>query len=264
MVTKKTTTKKTPSKTTRPKKTTVKKAPARKVSAPKKVAPPETNTVSAVVYDRAGKEVHSVEVPSHIFDVPKNDALLYQVVLAMEANARTPIAHTKTRGEVRGGGRKPWKQKGTGQARHGSRRSPIWRGGGVTFGPRNEKDYSQKINKKMRSRALAVVLSQKFRAGEVLFVDTLPFPTPQTSLAKETLVALSKVKGFEHLAVRRNNSALVAVDVKDTHAKKSFANLGNVSVVETRSLSLVEVLKYKYLVITNPVAALETLTQRMK
>lgn len=223
-----------------------------------------TVAMKAPVYDAAGKEVRTIDLPETVFDVTRNDALVYQVVTAMEANARTPIAHTKTRGEVRGGGKKPWKQKGTGRARHGSRRSPIWRGGGITHGPRNEKDYSQRINKSMRAKALGVVLSQKFRDGEILFVDAPTMDAPKTAEAKTLLTTLGGVSGFDALKDRRNNAALISLGAKNDTLKKSFANMGNVFVDESRNLNPVDVLNYRYLVITNPEEALEGLAARMK
>src|SRR3989344_1678996 len=115
------------------------------------------------IYNQEGKEVGKVSLPTAVFGVKWNPDLVHQAVVAMEANARTPVAHTKSRADVRGGGRKPWKQKGTGRARHGSTRSPIWVGGGVAHGPTNEKIFAKKINKKMRTKALYTVLSQKLR-----------------------------------------------------------------------------------------------------
>ena len=114
----------------------------------------------------------------------------------MMGNSRTPVAHTKTRGEVAGSGIKPWRQKGTGRARHGSRRSPIWVGGGVTHGPRNDRDFSTKINKKMKNKALFVALSRKFKDGEVVFLDDISLKAPKTKEAKNVLVSLSKIKEF--------------------------------------------------------------------
>jgi large subunit ribosomal protein L4 len=95
-----------------------------------------------------------------------------------------PVAHTKDRGEVRGGGKKPWAQKGTGRARHGSSRSPIWKGGGITHGPRNDKSYAQKVNRQARQKALLVALSRKFKDGEILFIDSLEMANPKTKDAK--------------------------------------------------------------------------------
>lgn len=250
------------------KKSTTKKAPAAKKAAPRtkkteKVAP-VVGSLAAPVYSASGKEVRTVSLPESVFGAPKNDTLVYQVVNAFAANARTPIAHTKTRGEVRGGGKKPWKQKGTGRARHGSSRSPIWKGGGITFGPRNDKDYSQKVNKKMRARALATALSSKFASGSVLLVDAFPFVSPKTKDAKAALATLSKVSGFEALSTRRNKAALIVLGNVSAPVKKSFANMGNVEVTEARTISVVDVLSYKFILVVEPEAALETLTARMK
>lgn len=143
------------------------------------------------VYNQKGEEVGKITLPEQVFDLPWNADLVHQVVVGMQANARTPVAHTKDRSEVRGGGRKPWQQKGTGRARHGSRRSPIWKGGGVTFGPRNEKIYSKTINKKMRAKALFTALSQKLKDNEVLFVDTLSFTEPKAVEAKKNNYVVS-------------------------------------------------------------------------
>jgi len=216
------------------------------------------------VYGADGKEVRSIDLPETIFDLTPNNDLVYQVVTSMEGNARTPVAHTKGRGEVRGGGKKPWKQKGTGRARHGSSRSPIWRGGGVTFGPRNEKDYSRAIPKKMRMKALATVLSGKLRDGEILFVDAPEMKVPKTADAKAFLGVISKVEGFEALSNRRNNAVLLALGENNATIKKSFQNMGNVLVEESRNLNPVDILNYQYLVVVNPEAAIEALTKRMK
>src|SRR5207244_4311391 len=110
-----------------------------------------------------------------------NADLVHQVVTSMQANARTSVAHTKDRGEVRGGGKKPWQQKGTGRARHGSSRSPIWKGGGVAHGPRNEKVYTKRITQQMRQKALLVTLSRKMRDGEIIFVDALEMQAPKSA-----------------------------------------------------------------------------------
>jgi len=120
--------------------------------------------MEAIVYNQKGEKLNAVNLPESVFGLKMNPDLVYQVAVTQAANRRRITAHTKDRGEVSGGGKKPWRQKGTGRSRHGSNRSPIWRHGGVVFGPRNDKVYGGKINKKMRRKALAMVLSAKASA----------------------------------------------------------------------------------------------------
>lgn len=214
------------------------------------------------VYNQEGKEAGKITLPEVVFNVPWNADLVHQVVVSMQANARTPVAHTHDRGEQRGGGRKPWRQKGTGRARHGSRRSPIWRGGGVTHGPRNEKSYAKTINKKMRTKALYAVLSKKLKDNELFFVDQLSFDAPKTKEAKEVLKALAGVSGLESLATKRKNAAFIAFAQKNETAERSFRNIGSLSVNEVRNLNPVDVLSYRYLIITDPKAAIQTLAAK--
>jgi large subunit ribosomal protein L4 len=181
----------------------------------------------------------------------------------MQANARPTVANTKFRSEVSGGGKKPWKQKGTGRARHGSNRSPIWKGGGVTHGPRAEKDYSVKINRKMRAAALSVVLSRKWQDGEILFVDKLDFAAPKTKDAKAMLIALANASGATTLATKRKNAAVIAFAAKDTVAAKSFRNIGSLITEEVRNLNPVDLMNKKFLIIERPTEALEILTTRL-
>jgi large subunit ribosomal protein L4 len=219
--------------------------------------------MKATVYNTKGTEAGTIDLPEAVFGAKRNSKLVTQVVLAMQANARPTVANTKGRGEVRGGGKKPWKQKGTGRARHGSIRSPIWRGGGTTHGPLKEKDYSQRINKKMRSKAVAIVLSEKLKDGKVLFVDTLPMKEPKTKDAKAALAGLAKVKGFAELATRRNNAALVLTGSKNDAVLRSFRNMGNVMVEEARNVNPVEILKYRYVVVADADASVKTLASRV-
>lgn len=216
------------------------------------------------IFDIKGKKAGNVELPENVFDLPWNDALIHQVVVSMQANARTNVAHTKTRGEVRGGGKKPWQQKGTGRARHGSSRSPIWKGGGVTHGPRNEKVFSREIPKKMRAKALFVALSRKMRDGELLFVDSFGLSAPKTADAKKALLGLSTVKGFEKLSgAKKHNLALIATPGKTDAVAKSFRNIGSVLFESVSNLNPVNVLKYKYIVIENPVEAVHAIAKRL-
>ena len=216
------------------------------------------------VYTQTGKKGTQIEVSDVVFDTKWNADLVHQVVVGMQANARVAIAHTKMRGEVKGGGRKPWKQKGTGRARHGSSRSPIWRGGGVTFGPRNDRNFAKKINKKMRAKALYSVLSKKHKDGEILFLDSLEFKAPKTSEAKAILAKLSTIKGFETLSSKKFNAAYIATPEKDVLAQKSFSNFANVKLGEVRNLNPVEALRYKTIVIVNPADSVKELEERSK
>ncbi|HEV7449207.1 MAG TPA: 50S ribosomal protein L4 [Candidatus Paceibacterota bacterium] len=212
------------------------------------------------IYNIEGKEAGKVTLPENIFGLPWNADLVHQVVTAMQANARTSTANTKGRGEVRGGGRKPWQQKGTGRARHGSSRSPIWKGGGVTHGPTSNKNYALKVNRSMRQKALLVTLSKKYKDGEVIFVDAITMNAPKTAVAKAMLAALSK--SFSGLS-KSKNAAFVALPDRNAHALKSFANLGHVDAGSIADLNPVSVLGAKYLVIADPKAALETLSKKL-
>lgn len=216
------------------------------------------------IYNAQGKKTGTIKLPESVFGVAWNDSLMHQVVTSMQDNARTPVAHTKGRGDVRGGGKKPWQQKGTGRARHGSIRSPIWRHGGVTHGPLKQKVYAREIPKKMRAKALYMALSRKLRDGEVIFVDSFGITEPKTQLAKKALVALSGVKGFEKISARKKNAALVALVDPSDALSKSFRNIGNVSAINIRSLNPVSVLGNSIIVIENPDAAVAIVESRLK
>lgn len=219
--------------------------------------------LEAKIYNQTGAEAGSISLPESVFGLPWNADLVHQVVVSMMSNARTPVAHTKTRGEVRGGGKKPWKQKGTGRARHGSIRSPLWPGGGITHGPRNDKNFDRKINKKMKAKALYTILSRKLRDGEVLFVDSLSIDSAKTKDAKVILSKLGGIKGYEMLAKKRNNAAIIALDKKDVKVERGFNNFGSVEVNEVRNLNPVEVMNHKYLVISNPEASVRFIESKL-
>lgn len=215
------------------------------------------------VYSQEGKEVRTIALPEQVFGVAWNADLVHEVVVSMQGNARSGTAHTKGRGDVRGGGKKPWKQKGTGRARHGSSRSPMWVGGGVAHGPQNDKDYSRKINKNVRARALACVLSQKLAEGEVIFVSELAFAAPKTTDARKFLVALNGNEGNKGVSTKKANAALIVLSGRDAHAELSFRNFGNIDVVQAKDVNPVELLTYKYVVVAKPEEALETLASRV-
>lgn len=216
------------------------------------------------IFSMTGKKVGSITLPEGIFGASWKSDLVHQVMTGMQANLRQNRAHTKDRSEVSGGGKKPWKQKGTGQARHGSSRSPIWRHGGITFGPRSTRDYGEKINKKMRNGALMSVLSRKAKDGEIVLVDQFTFAKPKTKEALGSLVALSKAAEVRLLSSKGSNSALIALHSHDKNVIKSFSNLQGISTEETRSINPVDVLSHKYLIIENPEAAFKLLAARAK
>lgn len=216
------------------------------------------------VYNQSGKEAGKISLPESVFGLPWNADLVHQTVQSMLSSARNAIAHTKMRGDVRGGGKKPWQQKGTGRARHGSTRSPIWVGGGVAHGPRNDKNFDRKINKKMKTKALFTILSRKYRDGEILFVDALNFKAPKTKDAKEVLASFTSIKGFDGMTKKRKNAAYITLPKKDLNTEKSFNNFGNIEVAEVRNMNPVEVLKYKYLVISTPTESLKTIESKQK
>lgn len=212
--------------------------------------------MKAAVYNQDGKQLKDLELSDSVFGLPWNENLVHQVIVAMRANMRAPWAHVKNRGEVAGSGIKPWRQKGTGRARHGSKRSPIWVGGGVSHGPRNERDYSQKINKKMMKKALYTILSQKMRDNEVMFLNKIVLAQPKTKDANSVIKSISKVENFEKLFTRKKNKAILALPNKDDKAAKSFRNIAGLTVVETRNLNPLDLISYKYAIFVDPETSL--------
>jgi large subunit ribosomal protein L4 len=219
--------------------------------------------MEATIYNQKGTEAGKIKLPEAIFGLPWNEELVHQVTVSMTGNERIPIAHTKTRGEVSGTGIKPWRQKGTGRARHGSRRSPIWVGGGIAHGPRNDRDFSRKINKKMKTKALFTVLSRKFRDGEVVFLSDISLKVPKTKEAKNVITSLSKIKEFGGIG-RRNNAAFIAFEAKNENVSKSFNNFGNLEIGLTKDLNVLDILQYKYLIMTDVEKSITTLSSRLK
>lgn len=219
--------------------------------------------LEANLYSQEGKELSRIALSEKVFGVAWNADLVHEVVVSMQGNARANTAHTKFRGEVAGGGKKPWRQKGTGRARHGSTRSPIWPGGGVAHGPRNDRDYGRKINKNARAKALATVFSQKFADGKVLFVEELSFEAPKTAQARGFLTAMSAVAGARDLGTKKANAALLVFAGRNQNAELSFRNMGNIHVVSAKDVNPVDVLTYKYVVVAKPDEVLKTLESRV-
>ncbi len=201
--------------------------------------------LSIDAYNQKGEKSGKVNLPEEIFGVKLNSNLIHQTYVAQEANARIAVAHTKTRGEVRGGGAKPWKQKGTGRARHGSIRSPLWIGGGITFGPRSDRNFSKNINKKQKQKALFMALTSKLTDKEMVVVSSLSFSGIKTKDADDFLDVMTD-KIFN---AKGNKKTLVILPKADRELQLSFRNIQTVKVINADSLNVVDVLNYKYTVI---------------
>jgi len=191
------------------------------------------------VYNIAGKEVEKMELSEAVFGLKRNDDLIHQAMVAIESNQRQILAHTKTRGERAGSGIKPWRQKGTGRARVGSVRTPVWRKGGIIFGPRNDRNFSQKINKKMNSKAIAMVLSGKLEDKELIVLDNLTFKEKKTKAMAEVLKNL-----------KINKKTLIAFSDAEKDLRIVSRNIKNVKNILTGQLNVSDMMKNKFLLMT--------------
>ncbi len=201
------------------------------------------------LYNIEGKKVGDLDLAPALFEVKANNALVHQAVLTQQANSREVVAHTKGRGEVRGGGRKPWKQKGTGRARHGSTRSPIWVGGGVTFGPTNQRNFSLKMNRQARRKALAMTLTDKVVRDHFIAVESLTMPEAKTKRAASLLAKLP-MAGKKTLIVAEPDNKIIA---------RLTRNIPNVKAISAKSVNVVDVLSYDYILAsTDAVRAMES------
>lgn len=202
------------------------------------------------IYNQKGDRVEEAEVSNLLFDVAMDHTLVHEAVVAQTANARTVLASTKTRGDVRGGGRKPWRQKGTGRARHGSIRSPLWRGGGVTFGPTVARVFGKKMNRKAKRKALAMVLTDALKHDAIVVVDSFEFPEGKTKQIVSMLQALP------HPSKRD----LIVVESENRQVGLAARNLPAVSVIPANAFNIVEALKARRMVLSKKaLAALQEL-----
>ncbi len=199
------------------------------------------------IYNQKGEGIKDIDLPAEIFDVEINNDLIHQAVVAQMANARQVIAHTKDRSEVSGGGRKPWRQKGTGRARHGSIRSPIWRGGGVTFGPTKERVFSKKINKKMKKKALFMAMTSKLKDEEMILLDKIEVDRVKT---KEMVKVVKNLT--DRIKKDLVKGALIVLPKSDEKIVRVSKNIPKMKTIRADSLNVVDVLTYKYLVIIEP------------
>lgn len=191
------------------------------------------------IYNQEGKSVGEMNLSEAMFAVKANPAFVHEIVLALQANKRHSIANTKTKGEVRGGGKKPWKQKGTGRARQGSTRSPNWVGGGIVFGPSSERNFHVKINKKAKRQALLMAISDKLAEKKLLVVDEIKAATPKTKV-----VALMMTK----LPVEK--TVLLITHGSQPGLMRMVRNLQNVKMVGVNAVGLLDVLAYRSVVFT--------------
>ncbi|MBI2484003.1 50S ribosomal protein L4 [Candidatus Uhrbacteria bacterium] len=201
------------------------------------------------VYNVEGKVVAERELSSAVFGVAINPHVVHFASVAHQANKRTVLASTKGRGEVRGGGKKPWRQKGTGRARHGSIRSPLWKGGGVVFGPRTDRNYSMKINKKVKKQALTMVLSQRFFEGRIVLVDEFAVPDAKTKHACEILKKLP-LPDFS-----KGKKVGIITAPHSTTVSRSLRNVPRVFLLPCSSLNVYDLLRVPTVVI--PLASVD-------
>lgn len=204
------------------------------------------------LYNLEGKSVADHELDDGIFNIVTEPALIHQAVVAQQANSRVAIAHTKTKGEVRGGGIKPWKQKGTGRARSGSIRSPLWKGGGVIFGPRNARNFTLKINKKAKNKALCMVLTDKLKNEKIVLLEKLEIAEPKTKLLKSLLAKFpcTEKKNLISMVTNKNN------------VYTAGQNLKKLSFCAADSMNVVDLLNCEYLILDK--AAITKLVETYK
>ncbi len=196
-----------------------------------------SNMPNVSVYNETGSQVGSIALADAMFGVKPDQNLIHEAVIAQRANARRAIANTKTRGEVRGGGKKPWKQKGTGRARQGSIRSPQWVGGGITFGPTKERNFSLKINKKVKRKALFMALSDKVLSQKLMVLEAFTLDSGKTKYAASVIAKLP---------IDRN--VLLVAPGAPALLMRMVRNLPNVKLVSANSVNLMDVLTYRTVV----------------
>jgi len=190
------------------------------------------------VYNQQNQKVGETELSDRVFAVKWNPTLVHQVLKAQLSKKHAPSAHAQGRGEVRGGGKKPWKQKGTGRARHGSIRSPIWKGGGVTFGPNKERNFAEKINKKMRRLAIFSVLSKKIKDGEFKVIENLGADLKKTSEWNKVLRGIINLK-----------SKNLIIPAAKNNIHRLVANIKNIDAISSQSLNVYDLLKAKNIIL---------------
>ena len=215
------------------------------------------------LYSIKGTKAGSITLPSSLFEAKWNADLVHQVITSMESNQRANTAHTKNRGEVEGSRAKPWKQKGTGRGRDGDIRSPIWKGGGVTHGPRNDRNYKKTITQAMKNVALSSVLSKKYTSDKILFTEKVEFAQAKTKDAAYIMATLATLDGAKDIT-RKDARVCLVVKEAPRSLINSFRNLPQVSLVTARQLSPQDVVMSRYIIVTDAEAAVGVLQARIE
>jgi len=215
-------------------------------------------SVKVNIYNQNGEQTGELKLSDKVFALEVNNDLVHQAMVAQTANERQVLAHTKTKSEVRGGGKKPWKQKGTGRARAGSSRSPIWVGGEVTFGPRKDRNFSKKINKKMKQKALMMVFSDRVKNNNLLVVDKVEMAEFKTKLFNDSLKKIEK--NFNGFDPKGRRSVLFINDSKDVKVLNSGRNLSGVEMINLENINIVDLLKNRNLLISE--SAIKKINER--
>ena len=226
--------------------------------------------VKANVYNTAGEKIKEVELNPKVFGIKVKPELVQWAIVVQQANKRKNLAHAKDRSEVAGGGRKPWRQKGTGRARHGSIRSPLWRGGGVTFGPTKDQNFSLKINKKAKRKSILMGLSDKAANQKIILLDKLELPAAKTKNFFAVLQNLKIRKSKTDKKVTIKNSpdknkkapakeeaeksekkiapaVLLVLPAKDEKVQRAARNIARLNIIQANSLNVVDIVKNQYL-----------------
>lgn len=208
--------------------------------------------MKADLFNQKNEKIGTVELPETVFGVKFNSDLVHQALTVQVANRRRTLADTKDRGEVSGGGKKPWKQKGTGRARHGSTRSPLWKGGGVTFGPQKERNFSRSINQKMKQLAIFGIFSKKLADQEIKIIDTLNLEDRKTKKLAELLKKFITPKESVLLIPANENKIIYLAG----------RNLPKVGVMSPESLNVYDLLKYRKILLDQ--TAVESIVKHYK
>jgi large subunit ribosomal protein L4 len=224
-------------------------------------------SIKVKIYNNEASPIKDIELNSKIFGVKISESLVHQVMVAEMANQRQVLAHTKIRSEVRGGGKKPWKQKGTGRARAGSSRSPIWIGGGVAFGPLKDRNFKKKINKKMNEKAIFMALSDRVASNNFVAMDKLEMSEFKCKKFNEILnnfetKVITADENNKKTVQKKKRSILVINSANNAETKFSARNLSGVKLINANNINLLDLLKYKYLIMT--VDGIKKIEERIK